>query len=181
MRVLCLGILAVALGAAPARAQSGGVYSVDWSTLGAGGATFSAAGAYRLGGSIGQADAGLLAAGNYVLQGGFWTPRVARTLDAPDAEAVPGRFLAFAPTPNPARDAVRFAFELPQARRVRVTLHDLTGRRVRTLLDGERGAGRHAVLWDGAATDGRRAPAGMYFVRIAAGDLTATRRFVRID
>jgi hypothetical protein len=181
MRILLLGVLAVGLGAVPARAQSGGAYTVGWSTLAAGGATFSAAGAYRVGGSIGQPDAGVLAAGSYVLQGGFWTPAAAPAVDVPRAEVIPSRFVALAPTPNPSRAAVRFVFDLPQARTVRLTVHDLGGRQVRMLLDGERGAGRHTVLWDGNGASGERAPAGMYFVRVDAGDHTATHRFVRLD
>lgn len=180
MRILLLGFLAAALGASPARAQSGGAYAVGWSNL-TGGGMLSAGGDYGLGGSIGQPDAGSLAGGGYALQGGYWTPAVAPTVDVPRTTAVPERFVALAPTPNPSRDAVRFTFELPQSRVVRLTLHDLGGRRVRTLLDGERDAGRHTVLWDGAAADGARAPAGMYFARIDAGDHSATLRFVRLD
>ena len=38
----------------------------------AGGYTFSAGGAYSLGGTIGQADAGVMSGGTYTLVGGFW-------------------------------------------------------------------------------------------------------------
>jgi len=47
-------------------------YSIDWWTIDSGGRTFSSGGAYSLGGTIGQPDAGVLAAGNYTLSGGFW-------------------------------------------------------------------------------------------------------------
>lgn len=182
MRVLTLSLFLAVVAAAPARAQSGGAYSLEWNTLTAGGATFAAGGAYRLGGAVGQPDAGLLAAGSYQLQGGLWTPVVARTLAVPPRdEPIPSRFTTFAPAPNPSRGEVQFAFELPAARTVRLTLHDLNGRLIRTLLDGERGAGRHAARWDGAAADGRRVPAGMYFARLVAGEHTATHRFVRLD
>lgn len=181
MRILMFGILAATIVATPVRAQSGGAYSVDWSSLGAGGSSFAAAGVYRLGGSIGQTDAGYQAAGAYALRGGFWTSGVMGTLDTPRAESLPSRFATFPPAPNPSRGRTRFSFELPHARHVQVTLHDLSGRQVRTLLDGERGIGWHAVFWDGRIAAGRSAPAGVYFIRIVAGEHSATHRFVRID
>jgi len=52
-------------------AQSGG-YDLSWWTVDGGGATFSTGGPYRLGGTIGQPDAGELRGGNYTLYGGFW-------------------------------------------------------------------------------------------------------------
>ena len=55
-----------------AYAQSGGGFDLSWSTLDAGGGTFSSNGGYVLGGTIGQPDAGLLTGGGYTLAGGFW-------------------------------------------------------------------------------------------------------------
>ncbi len=50
--------------------QSG--YDLSWYTIDGGGATFSTGGSYSLGGTIGQADAGVLSGGTYQLNGGFW-------------------------------------------------------------------------------------------------------------
>ena len=47
-------------------------YDVSWYTIDGGGATLSTGGSYSLGGSIGQADAGVLSGGSYTLIGGFW-------------------------------------------------------------------------------------------------------------
>jgi hypothetical protein len=55
-----------------ALAQSGGPYDLTWSTIDAGGHTFSRGGDYTLGGTIGQPDAGLLTGGDFTLGGGFW-------------------------------------------------------------------------------------------------------------
>ena len=55
-----------------ASAQSGGGYDLTWYTIDGGGATFSTGGSYSLGGTIGQADAGVLSGGSYQLNGGFW-------------------------------------------------------------------------------------------------------------
>ena len=47
-------------------------YELSWWTVDGGGGTFSAGGAYTLGGTFGQPDAGLLTGGAYTLGGGFW-------------------------------------------------------------------------------------------------------------
>lgn len=59
-------------------------YELSWHTFDGGGATFSAGGAYSLGGSIGQADAGAMSGGSYSLIGGFWA-------------GVPANYSAFVP------------------------------------------------------------------------------------
>ena len=57
-----------------ALAQSNDGYVVKKSTIDGGGQTFHEGGGYRLGGTVGQHDAGDHAGGGYVLIGGFWTP-----------------------------------------------------------------------------------------------------------
>jgi hypothetical protein len=47
-------------------------YSLDWSTIDAGGGT-STGGQFSLSGTIGQPDAGTLTGGSFTLQGGFWS------------------------------------------------------------------------------------------------------------
>ena len=56
-----------------ASAQTGGAFDLEDATVDAGGATFSTGGVYRLGGTIGQPDAGALSGGAYALAGGFWS------------------------------------------------------------------------------------------------------------
>jgi len=64
------------LGVVGASAQGG--YTLDWWTVDGGGAIFSTGGAYTLGGTVGQVDAGVLSAGAYTLVGGFWGGRLAQ-------------------------------------------------------------------------------------------------------
>jgi len=50
---------------------------------------------------------------------------------------------------------------------VRVSIHDVRGREVRVLLDGDLPAAGHRTSWDGRDASGRRVSAGVYFVRVA--------------
>lgn len=80
--------------------------------------------------------------------------------------------------PNPFNPRTTLAFELPQARRVNLTIYAMDGTRVRTLVDGMRKAGRHQVTWDGRDESGREMAAGAYFARIAADDFSQIRKMV---
>jgi FlgD Ig-like domain len=82
------------------------------------------------------------------------------------------------PRPNPLTSGTRFAFELPEAASVSLEIFDLSGRRVSTLVAGERGAGRHEVRWNAAGEHGGRVPAGLYFARFRTAGLTTMERLI---
>ena len=81
-------------------------------------------------------------------------------------------------TPNPVASRATVRFGLPRAGHVTLEVFDVGGARVRTLLDGERPAGEHAVTWDGRDASGGRARAGAYFVRLSHGGREARQRLV---
>ncbi len=85
--------------------------------------------------------------------------------------------------PNPARpaDGLDLIFVLPSAGTATAHVYDATGRSVRLLVDSAVEAGRHRLVWDGRLANGGRAPSGVYFLRIAAGDEIATRRLVLVQ
>lgn len=76
--------------------------------------------------------------------------------------------------PNPLRGAAEFRFALPQAGHVAISVHDLTGRMVAILIDGEVPAGRRSVVWPMGAS----APAGVYFARMWTTGQTRIQRLV---
>lgn len=85
-----------------------------------------------------------------------------------------------APRPNPARAQVALHFTLPRAGRARLAVHDMQGRLVRVLADGERRAGHHSEVWNGAHEAGQMVAPGLYFARLEAGGETISTRIVRI-
>ena len=80
--------------------------------------------------------------------------------------------------PNPMSDRSSIHFSLERASRVRVSVLDMSGRRVRMLFEGNLEAGAHEVQFDASARDGTRLPAGLYFVSLEDGSLRQTRRIV---
>ncbi len=69
--ILFLLISILLTGAGALIAQTGGGYSLTWSTTDGGGGTVSG-GNYTMSGTAGQPDAATLTGGNYTVAGGFW-------------------------------------------------------------------------------------------------------------
>jgi uncharacterized repeat protein (TIGR01451 family) len=93
-----------------------------------------------------------------------------------EVEVTPSAVALLPVAPNPVVGFANLRYELPEATAVRLQVFDLLGRRVATLADGEKPAGRHEVTWTGS----RLAP-GTYFVRLQAGSTAQTQmlRLVR--
>lgn len=70
--------------------------------------------------------------------------------------------------PNPFGRETTLSFVLPRAARAELSVFDLSGRRLRTLVQGEVGAGNHQIAWDGTDAQGRRLSAGVYLYRLEA-------------
>ena len=81
--------------------------------------------------------------------------------------------------PNPFNPSTEIRFSLPRALPVRLTVHDLAGREVRVLADGEiMAAGQNGVSWDGRDQSGRQSPSGSYLVKLEAGDERSTQKIM---
>ena len=81
--------------------------------------------------------------------------------------------------PNPFNPATTIRFELERAGHVRLSIYDVGGREVRTLVAGAVDAGEHAVAWDGADFSSRPAASGVYFVRMSVdGSAPQIRKLV---
>ena len=74
--------------------------------------------------------------------------------------------------PNPSSGGARVSFAVPEAGAVRLTVLDVRGRRVATLVDGPLSAGRHEARLDGSLA------AGVYIIRLEAGGTVITRQAV---
>jgi hypothetical protein len=59
-----------------------------------------------------------------------------------------------------------------------ISIYDVRGRHVRTLVEGRTVAHAGSVAWDGTGARGEKVPAGVYFVRMVSGAHEVTRRIV---
>lgn len=137
-------------------------------------------GAWSARGTVSFADGSrqLVIADRDVVPGGIYEYRLswqesgatryssAVTVTIPSAAAFS---LALIDQPGPGPGA-SIRYSLARADRVTLTIHDVTGRRVRALswLDGAQGS--HMVRWDGRDESGSLTPPGLYFVRLQASE-----------
>ena len=102
-------------------------------------------------------------------------------VDSSTAVETAPRALHLAPNaPNPFNPATVIGFSLPAAGRARLTVHDLRGRLVATLADGDLPAGRHEFAFHGADASGRGLPSGTYIYRLVAGGEVLSRRMTLV-
>jgi hypothetical protein len=79
--------------------------------------------------------------------------------------------------PSPAAGPMGITLDVPRAGRVEVSVYDVAGRLVKSLLAGPLPAGAHRLTWDGSgATSG----SGVYFIRLREGDEQAIEKVVRV-
>lgn len=77
--------------------------------------------------------------------------------------------------PNPFNPTTTIAYHVPAAGRVAITVFDLLGRVVETIVDEPMPAGRYTVTWNAANRS-----TGVYFLRMTAGGFTAVKRMILI-
>ncbi len=96
------------------------------------------------------------------------------------APVSPAYGLALAAVPYPFNPSTTLSFALSSEGPVLLTVHDIAGRRVRTLVNGERPAGELRMDWNGRNDAGRPVAGGVYLVRLSTSVETATAKLVML-
>ena len=99
-------------------------------------------------------------------------------LEIIEGDAIPKVFHLYQNYPNPFNPITSLRYELPEDGLVNITIYDMMGRIVKTLVNSSQTAGNKSVQWN--ATNDRNEPvsAGLYLYTIQAGDFRQTRKMV---
>ena len=89
-------------------------------------------------------------------------------------------FALFTNYPNPFNPSTTIRFGLPESGAVSLTIYDVNGRLVRTLVSSYLAAGMHEVVWGARDDAGRAVANGVYVYRLNAGEDVAVRRMVLV-
>ena len=97
--------------------------------------------------------------------------------------AIPTQFELLPSYPNPfvpgsGQPTMRLKFSLPDAARVRLSVYNLLGQRLRVLLDEMQVAGIHELAWDGRTASGRIVAPGVYLLQLESGENIVTKKLL---
>jgi len=88
-------------------------------------------------------------------------------------EQLPTEFVLQQNYPNPFNPTTMIRFGLPHDTNVQLEIYNLAGHRVATLLNAQKAAGYHDVLWDASGLS-----SGVYFYRLTAGQFRAMKKLM---
>ncbi len=107
-------------------------------------------------------------------------PKGARAAPAqsPMCGRAPDRFELYQNHPNPFNSETTISFDLAEKTHLTITIHDVSGRPVRTLFNGMKEAGRYIVRWDGRDHQGETVASGLYLCTMRAGQFLEQRKLL---
>jgi hypothetical protein len=149
-----------------------------------GGAVAASGGSYTLGATVAEAGVvGRVSGGGFTLGEGFWPNVIAITAtDVPGTTDGPTAWVnRLRPNfPNPFASSTAIAYSVANSAPVRLTIYDVAGRRVSSLVDATHAPGRYRVHWRGLDETGSAVASGVYLYRLDVGDWSQTRKMLKI-
>jgi len=91
---------------------------------------------------------------------------------------IPSEYNLMQNYPNPFNPVTTLHYNLPENSYVNVTVYDMLGREVKTLVNGTQEAGLKSIVWDAINDKGNPVSAGVYLYQIQAGEFIQTRKMV---
>jgi len=88
---------------------------------------------------------------------------------------LPAKYALYQNYPNPFNPATTIRFELPEADEVQLTVYDILGREIETLVDGYKDAGYYEAVFDAGQLS-----SGVYLYQLRAGEFVETKRFMLV-
>jgi hypothetical protein len=91
---------------------------------------------------------------------------------------LPRKFKLYPAYPNPFNPVTTLHYDLPEDALVNITIYDMMGRQVSTLVSSQQNAGYKSVQWNATNDKGAPVSAGLYLYTIQAGNFRQTKKMV---
>ena len=91
---------------------------------------------------------------------------------------IPEKYTLYQNYPNPFNPITTLRYDLPENGHVNITIYDMLGRQVKTLINQTQDAGYRSVIWDATNNYGKPVSAGIYLYQIQAGEYMQTKKMV---
>ena len=96
----------------------------------------------------------------------------------PVDDVLPTDFYLSQNYPNPFNPSTTIEYTLPTRGRVNLSIYNILGQQVTTLVDEEKSAGQYSVEWHGRTSDGRQAASGIYLYRLIIDDYSESKKMI---
>jgi len=100
------------------------------------------------------------------------------TLSLENNSSLPNTYFIYQNYPNPFNPITKLQYELPENSFVNITVYDLLGKKVKTLVNSTQDSGFKSVIWDATNNAGKLVSAGVYLYKIQAGEFVQTKKIV---
>jgi len=100
------------------------------------------------------------------------------TVSTTDEKTIPKGYKLYQNHPNPFNPTTTIQYNLPERADVQITIYDLLGRKVTTLVSETQDAGYKSVQWNATNSNGQQVSTGVYFYQIKADGFVETRKMV---
>ena len=114
-------------------------------------------------------------AGNF---SGYSDPVLVSMLSTKENGLIPNEYTLHQNYPNPFNPTTQINYELPDNGFVSITIYDVMGHEVKSLINIEQEAGYRSTHWNATNNLGKPVPAGMYIYTIRAGEFRSTKKMV---
>ena len=108
------------------------------------------------------------------------TPGVANTeeLSLNNNFVIPDQYILHQNYPNPFNPVTTLRYDLPENSLVNITIYDMLGKKVKTLINQTQDAGYRSVIWNATNNYGKPVSAGIYLYQIQSGEYISTKKMV---
>ena len=93
-------------------------------------------------------------------------------------ELLPDAFALHQNYPNPFNPVTTLRYDLTKQATVNITIYDMLGKQVKTLINQTQNAGYRSVIWDATNDYSKPVSAGIYLYQIQAGEYISTKKMV---
>ena len=102
-------------------------------------------------------------------------------LSIADVSIIPKKYLLYDAYPNPFNPTTILRYDLPQKSKVTITIYDMLGRVINTMVNEVRDAGNQSIIWDGTNIKGFPVSAGIYLYQIETNQYTQTKKVILLN
>ena len=97
-----------------------------------------------------------------------------------DSNTILNSYRLYPAYPNPFNPETTIRYDLPEQTFVFITIYDVVGRKIRTIVNEQQDSGKRSIIWNAKDENGQPVSAGIYLYQIQAGDFVQTKKLILI-